>query len=493
MGENLMRMYHRKQIVGGAQEGRERESALQRGLAEIIRDSEVKGRRKDKDAESVEMKLLAEQLSRRLETKFERNHEIEMERERNETERRLRQIGDSYEREIRAKEKQLERERALMLERLEEKEKKMMREIELKLADRESRLELERRRLESRLDDLINGKEELDRARKELMTTVDNEMERLRLEKESVVEREKRLMREEKMGSVVEGIEEERQRNHGRIAHLEATVSQLRERLHRSEEERKDAISTIVNFEATKAELSVAKNNYLRQLEESRRLGERLRERDDYEEMKMENEKLKIEMRSCRRASRSEEMRERERKETMEKMEIEAAKNKERELKMIISMMSEKMREITTERDYLRKECRELRRERMEERRREKKEKTREKEANTRHFSSLSDGEDESVITSLSSFDEDITNIKKRINKIDTMSHALEETLRAVCILPPPERMERERDGGRSGQYEEVASPIQYSGREGEGERRWRESPSLPIHRRLSEEEVMER
>lgn len=34
-----------------------------------------------------------------------RSHEMDKERERNETERRLRQIGESYEREIRAKEK----------------------------------------------------------------------------------------------------------------------------------------------------------------------------------------------------------------------------------------------------------------------------------------------------------------------------------------------------------------------------------------------------
>lgn len=152
----------------------------------------------------------------------------------------------------------------------------------------------------------------------------------------------------------------------------------------------------------------MAKNNYLRQLEESRRLGERLRERDDYEEIRMDNERLKIEVnlfpfsepfvgissdvlqiRSSRRKGRSEEERERLKSETREKLEIEAGKNKEKELKIIISMMvrslfwilkvvlceiqSEKIRGLTTERDYLRKECRELRKERIEDRKREKK------------------------------------------------------------------------------------------------------------------------
>lgn len=102
----------------------------------------------------------------------------------------------------------------------------------------------------------------------------------------------------------------------------------------------------------------MAKNNYLRQLEESRRLGERLRERDDYEEIRMDNERLKIEVslfhfsepfvgissdvlqiRSSRRKGRCEEERERLKNETREKLEIEEGKSKEKELKIIISMM----------------------------------------------------------------------------------------------------------------------------------------------------------
>lgn len=311
--------------------------------------------------------------------------------------------------------------------------------------------------MENRLDELMNGKEELDRARKELMTTVENEMERLRHEKEYLQERERRLTRDEKMNSAVEGMEEERQRSQGRIAYLEATVSQLRERLQKSDEEKREANAYITHHEATKAELLVAKNNYLRQLEESRRLGEKLRERDDYEEMRMENERLKIELRSSRRKNRTDEERERVKSETMEKLEIESAKNKEKELKIIISMMSEKIRGLTTERDYLRKECRELRKERMEEKKREKMKniseiKEERRKPVRRHFSSVSEGEeDESVITSLSSFEEDINNIKKRINKIDTLSHELEETLNTVCILPAPDRIVREKGGIRSG------------------------------------------
>lgn len=66
-----------------------RQTALQRGLAGIIRDSEDREKIKNmvkqnircmaqyfirtlKDGESMEMRLLTEQLNRRLETKFER-------------------------------------------------------------------------------------------------------------------------------------------------------------------------------------------------------------------------------------------------------------------------------------------------------------------------------------------------------------------------------------------------------------------------------------
>ncbi|KAF8361197.1 hypothetical protein PRIPAC_88120 [Pristionchus pacificus] len=499
MGENLMRMHHRKQILCGATHSSQsvRQTALQRGLAGIIRDSEDREKIKNMDGESMEMRLLTEQLNRRLETKFERSHEMDKERERNETERRLRQIGESYEREIRAKEKNMERERSLMMERLDEREKKMIRDIELKMADRESRLELERRRLENRLDELLNGKEEWDRARKELMNTVETEMERLRLEKEGLQERERKLLRDEKMNNIVDGIEEERQRNQGRIAYLEATVSQLRERLHKSEEERKDAHANVSSFEAIKAELSVAKNNYLRQLEESRRLGERLRERDDYEEIRMDNERLKIEIRSSRRKGRCEEERERLKNETREKLEIEEGKSKEKELKIIISMMSEKIRGLTTERDYLRKECKELRKERIEDKKREKKMIEKKNETKTRQLSLLSEGEEDvSVISSFSSFEEDITNIKKRINKIDHLSHELEETLHAVCILPNPERILRER-GRRSEEYEENYSHFQYSDREKREDRIKKKmsniSSSSSINRYELEEKISER
>ncbi|GMT08521.1 hypothetical protein PENTCL1PPCAC_30695 [Pristionchus entomophagus] len=459
MGENLMRIHHRKQILGGLSSQARRENSLQRGLAEIIRDSEQKEKRKDKEGESMEMRLLAEQLSRRLETKFERSHEMQKEQERNETERRLRQIGESYEREIRAKEKNMERERALMVERLAEKEKKMMREVELKMDDRESRLELEKRRLENRLIELMSGKEELERARKELRKEIESEMERLRLEKESLQERERRLLREEKLSSVVDGIEEERQRNHGRMAYLEATVSQLRERLHKSEEERRESNATITLHEATKAELIVAKNNYLRQLEESRRLGEKLREKEDYDEIRMENDRLKIELGNSRRKIRSEEERERMKSETMEQLEIEASKNKVKELKIILSMMSDKMREVTADRDYLRKECRELRKERIQEKKKETKmmEIMRDKNTKLRRFSSLS--------SLSSSFEDNITDVQKRINKMETLSHELEETLHAVCIIPNPEIILTDRSR-RSEENEEIPSPIDYSLRE---------------------------
>lgn len=72
----------------------------------------------------------------------------------------------------------------------------------------------------------------------------------------------------------------------------------------------------------------------------------------------------------------------------------------------------------------------------------------------------------------------------------------LEETLHAVCILPNPERIVRER-GRRSEEYEENYSHFQYSDREKREDTIEKKmsiiSPSSPINRYELAEKISER
>ncbi|CAA92639.2 Cilia- and flagella-associated protein 157 [Caenorhabditis elegans] len=301
----------------------------------------------------MQMRLLAQEICGRVERKYERKLEDVRERDRRDTERRLISIRSEYESKYQLQLGKLEKEKNRLLDQIAERERTLEHRMEMRSAEREHDLVAKQRTVENRAIELTLNKENFEKCRDEWQRKMELEMEELRLERERIEVAS--LKSTDKRRSDM-AIEAEISMWKKRTAELEHDANETRKRVGEMMEDNFRLKNQISSVGQIQKELDVTMTSLNETREELAVSRVEVRRTGDYDQLKEENDQLRIEIELLRQK-------------TSQKVKIAVEETiaeysaKEAKWKRIaglsqqrIAVLSEKLKDSEIERDVLRQE-----------------------------------------------------------------------------------------------------------------------------------------
>ncbi|CAJ0919924.1 unnamed protein product, partial [Mesorhabditis belari] len=379
--------------------------------------------------QSLKMKLLAEQIVRKVERKYEDRMRESRDATRSEVDRRLGEMRDEYEAERSVIRADLEKERRRNEEKMRERERNVRHQIEYKIRERESKLEADRLTLENRLSEFLNAKEQFEFVQNEWRAKKDEEIEGIQLERERIQRKESSLNQtEERARRVAKAFAEaEKIESFERIRTLEMRITDTTKKLADAGSQNFELRQKLDEMLGIENDLSSTKDQLKRCVNENRELEQKLRSKADYQGLKDENQRLKQQIIDTIRQSgdNSASVARLELMQREHRAAEEAAQLKIRELRLALTMMNDRVKTVTQERNYLRSQLKEMRRKDVQNMREERRGRSLSKTRRNRMRSS-SESTSSSTIGFSSDGDSDIREIRKRLNGLGQKSRDLD-------------------------------------------------------------------
>ncbi|CAO4374005.1 unnamed protein product [Caenorhabditis nigoni] len=301
----------------------------------------------------MQMRLLAQEICGRVERKYERKLDEARERDRRDTERRLVSIRSEYEAKYQLQLGKLEKEKVRLLDQIAERERTLEHRMEMRSAEREHDLAAKQRTVENRAIELTLNKENFEKTREEWQRKMDGELEELRLERERLEVAASKTTDRRRSEMAIEAevnmwkkrtseLEHDANDTRKRIGDLMEENFHLKDQTRSVSQVKRELEVTMMSLNETRDELSASKV-------ENRRTG-------DYDQIKEENEQLKLEIERLR-------LKTTQRIQTAVEETIAEYSAKESKWKRIaglsqkrIEVLTEKLKDSENERDFLRQE-----------------------------------------------------------------------------------------------------------------------------------------
>ncbi|EGT33149.1 hypothetical protein CAEBREN_09559 [Caenorhabditis brenneri] len=301
----------------------------------------------------MQMRLLAQEICSRVERKYERKLDDTRERDRRDTERRLVSIRSEYEAKYQLQLGKLEKEKNRLMDQIAERERTLEHRMEMRSAEREHDLAAKQRIVENRAIELTLNKENFEKMREEWQRKMEGELEEMRLERERIEVATSKTTDRRRSEMAVEA---EVNMWKKRTEELEHDANITRKRIGEMMEENFHLKDQIVSIDQVKRELDVAMTALNETRAELATSKVELRRTGDYDQLKGENEQLKIEIERFRLKSNQ-------RIQSAVEETISEYSAKEAKWKRIaglsqqrIAVLTEKIKDLEIERDVLRQE-----------------------------------------------------------------------------------------------------------------------------------------
>ncbi|KAF1757673.1 hypothetical protein GCK72_014129 [Caenorhabditis remanei] len=301
----------------------------------------------------MQMKLLAQEICGRVERKYERKLDEVRERDRKDTERRLASIRSEFEAKYQLQLGKLEKEKNRLLDQISERERTLEHRMEMRSAEREHDLAAKQRTVENRAIELTLNKENFEKTKEEWQKRMEEDLEEMRLERERIEVAASKTTDRRRSEMAVEA---EVSMWKKRTAELEHDANETRKRLGDLMEDNfrlKDQTGAISQV---KRELDVTMTALNESREELAASKVEIRRTGDYDQMKEENDQLKIEIERIR-------LKTTQRVQSAVEETIAEYSAKEAKWKRIaglsqqrIAVLTEKLKDLEIERDVLRQE-----------------------------------------------------------------------------------------------------------------------------------------
>ncbi|UMM28654.1 hypothetical protein L5515_011402 [Caenorhabditis briggsae] len=301
----------------------------------------------------MQMRLLAQEICGRVERKYERKLDEARERDRRDTERRLVSIRSEYDAKYQLQLGKLEKEKVRLLDQIAERERTLEHRMEMRSAERENDLAAKQRTVENRAIELTLNKENFKKTREEWQRKMDGELEELRLERERLEVAASKTTDRRRSEMAIEAevnmwkkrtseLEHDANDTRKRIGDLMEENFHLKDQTRSVSQVKRELEVTMMSLNETRDELSASKV-------ENRRTG-------DYDQIKEENEQLKLEIERLR-------LKTTQRIQTAVEETIAEYSAKESKWRRIaglsqkrIEVLTEKLKDSEIERDFLRQE-----------------------------------------------------------------------------------------------------------------------------------------
>lgn len=301
----------------------------------------------------MQMRLLAQEICSRVERKYERKLDDTRERDRRDTERRLISLRSEYEAKYQLQLGKLDKEKNRLMDQIAERERTLEHRMEMRSAEREHDLASKQRIVENRAIELTLNKENFEKMREEWQRKMEGELEEMRLERERIEVATSKTTDRRRSEMAVEA---EVNMWKKRTEELEHDANLTRKRIGEMMEENFHLKDQIVSIDQVKRELEVAMTALNDSRAELATSKVEIRRTGDYDQLKDENEQLKIEIERLRLKSNQ-------RIQSAVEETISEYSAKEAKWKRIaglsqqrISVLTEKIKDLEIERDMLRQE-----------------------------------------------------------------------------------------------------------------------------------------
>lgn len=301
----------------------------------------------------MQMRLLAQEICSRVERKYERKLDDARERDRRDTERRLISIRSEYEAKYQLQLGKIEKERIRLTDQIAERERTLEHRMEMRSAEREHDLAAKQRIVENRAIELTLNKENFEKMREEWQRKMEGELEEMRLERERIEVATSKTTDRRRSEMAVEA---EVNMWKKRAEELEHDANLTRQRIGEMMEENFHLKDHIGSIGQVKRELEVAMTSLNETRAELATSKVEIRRTGDYDQLKDENEQLKIEIERIRLKSTQ-------RIQLAVEETVSEYSAKEAKWKRIaglsqqrISVLAEKIKDLEIERDVLRQE-----------------------------------------------------------------------------------------------------------------------------------------
>ena len=241
----------------------------------------------------MQMKLLAQEICGRVERKYERKLDEVRERDRKDTERRLASIRSEFEAKYQLQLGKLEKEKNRLLDQISERERTLEHRMEMRSAEREHDLAAKQRTVENRAIELTLNKENFEKTKEEWQRRMEEDLEEMRLERERIEVAASKTTDRRRSEMAVEA---EVSMWKKRTAELEHDAHETRKRLGDWMEDNfrlKDQTGAISQV---KRELDVTMTALNESREELAASKVEIRRTGDYDQVKEENDQLKLEV-----------------------------------------------------------------------------------------------------------------------------------------------------------------------------------------------------
>uniref|UniRef100_A0A1I7TZC3 IF rod domain-containing protein n=1 Tax=Caenorhabditis tropicalis TaxID=1561998 RepID=A0A1I7TZC3_9PELO len=368
----------------------------------------------------LQMRLLAQEICGRVERKYEKKLDEAREWDRRDTERRLSSIRSEYEAKYHLQLGKLEKEKIRLLDQISERERTLEHRMEMRSAEREHDLAAKQRIVENRAIELTLNKENFDRNREEWLKKVEADQEEMRLERERIEIASSKTI--DRRRSEI-AIEAEVNMWKKRTNELEQDANETRKRIGEMMEENFHLKDQIGSVDQMNRELQVTMSLLNDTRDELAKSKVEIRRTGDYDQIKEENEQLKIEIERIR-------LKNTQRVQSAIEETVSEYSAKEAKWKRIanlsqqrIAVLTEKIKDLEVERDVLRQEVKNSRKAKGSYKLNDKPQK---KIQSNVFLRSISPTESTS---SLSEGEMEILNIRQRIQNLDEIAKELDASV----------------------------------------------------------------
>lgn len=241
----------------------------------------------------IQMRLLAQQICNRVEKKFEKRLHDARSKDLVDIEKRLKAIREEYQEKCRIQENKLEKEKERLLDRVSDHERAVEHRLAMRWEEKEADIEARKRILDNRTTEMKLNLENFEKIKKEWERKVTIDEEAMKLEKERISIQKMEFYSEKSKNVQLDG---ETRMWMNRCQTLEEELKELRLKYQAVLSQQFSLTDKIASLDGLKNELEMTTNRLAEERKNSERFKKKLREMENYERLKEENDRLRDEV-----------------------------------------------------------------------------------------------------------------------------------------------------------------------------------------------------